>query len=95
MFRFCLGRENTEKVPIDVCFTSDSAYLLSGSANNRVITWNVKTKRRETDLIGLREECITCIAANSHYTMLATGGADLTLWAPKSTELDDNDNANI
>lgn len=53
------------------------------------MAFNIKTKQKETEICGLREELISCIEVNMRYMMIATGGSDLTLWAPKNEEDED------
>lgn len=76
------GRENADQVAIDVAFTADGKYLLSGSSNGLVHIWSTSNKLKVADLNSDRKECISTVMFNSNFIMFATGASGVAFWAP-------------
>lgn len=77
------GRENVEKVAIDVVFSNDDKYLISGGSNGQIIGWTVETKQIAAQLKSIDQECHTSLVYHSKYSLFATASSVTKIWVPE------------
>ncbi|KAK3699917.1 hypothetical protein QZH41_016575 [Actinostola sp. cb2023] len=75
---------------IDVCFSPDSQYVISGSQDGRVHIWASDSGHKITTLEGNHPGPTKCIAFNAKYMMLASACTNMAFWLPNLEELQDS-----
>lgn len=83
--------KNDLTIPIDVSFTSESKYILTGSEEGFVHVWNAINGKREFILNGSHPGPVHCVKLNPMFMMLATTCKRVTFWYPSITDADDTD----
>ncbi|XP_068720349.1 WD repeat-containing protein 82-like [Montipora capricornis] len=83
------GHAVSRTTPVEVCFSPDAQYVLSGSQDGRVHVWASDSGQKLTVLEGNHPGPIQCIGFNPKYMMLASACTNMAFWLPNTDELDD------
>ncbi len=74
------GRKNTSGVHLGACFTPDSKYILSGTDDKRILTYDPITGQRLGNLNGEHVAIVTSVKCNPKYELIASGCVNTALW---------------
>lgn len=83
------GHAVSRTIPVEVCFSPDSQYVLSGSQDGRVHVWGSDSGQKLTVLEGNHPGPIQCISFNPKFMMLASACTNMAFWLPNLEELDE------
>lgn len=86
-FRVFRGHRNVSGIPLDACFSPDSAFLATGSDDGSVKVWHVASERLVLDYPQVHAMPSACIAWNPHYNMMATACQNVLFWLPRVNDV--------
>lgn len=74
-------------IPIDVSFTPNSDYILTGSSSGHLTVYsNNRAKRSDqgkvVETLSKENEPITAVEFNPKYTLIATASSHVAFWIP-------------
>eukprot|EP00177_Eucheuma_denticulatum_P000656 GFKZ01001173.1.p1 GENE.GFKZ01001173.1~~GFKZ01001173.1.p1 ORF type:complete len:375 (+),score=35.69 GFKZ01001173.1:69-1127(+) len=82
-FRVFRGHRNVSGIPLDACFSPDSAFLATGSDDGSVKVWHVASERLVLDYQQIHALPSTCVRWNPLYHMMATACQNVMFWLPR------------
>eukprot|EP00111_Clytia_hemisphaerica_P018086 TCONS_00053506-protein len=83
-----LSTPGSGAVFLEVSFSPDSQYVLSGSSNGKIYVWSSDSGKRITVLDGMHPGSTQCVAFNPKYMMFASSCSNLAFWIPDLNEVD-------
>jgi COMPASS component SWD2 len=75
---------NETGIPIEVGFTPDSKYVISGSENRKILIWNIETGK-ELQMMEFHPKPVTCIKFSHVYCMMISACQNIVVWIPEKT----------
>lgn len=77
-----VGRRNACGVPLEAAFSPDSQFVISGSADGRVLMWSAASGAPVAVLNGDHDNAVRCVQFNPKYMMMASACNDMAFWLP-------------
>jgi len=80
------GHVNGKGLPLEACFSPDSAYIFSGSTDGQIHVWSTDSGQHVCALAGEHNGPVQCVQFNPKYMMLATACSIMAFWIPQGVD---------